>query len=261
MRYVLDGLAVERVGTGMPFVWGHGLTSSRAHEDELGLFDMPAAAAGCELTRYDARGHGESAGVADPSAYTWLQLSHDMAMIVETGREPSVVGGASMGAATALHLACRRPDLVSALVLVIPPTAWETRAAQAELYEGAATFVEQRGKAAYIEASRRLPLVSIFAELGDEARFDPDISEALIPSVLRGAGASDFPPPSEVATIGVPSLILSWEGDPGHPVSTGQRLNALITDSQFHTAATVAKVREWRHVIATFLSRSSSSPS
>lgn len=38
--------------------------------------------------------------------------------------------GPSMGGATLLHTACRQPDRFSGLTLMVPPTAWETRAAK-----------------------------------------------------------------------------------------------------------------------------------
>lgn len=124
----MSDLAIARIGHGPPFTWSHGLTSSRANEDRRGLFGWtPVTAAGLEV-RYDARGHGESDGPEDPSAYRWPQLADDLlALLDELGLERGAAGGASMGCATVLHAAVRAPERFDRLVLGIPPTAWDTR--------------------------------------------------------------------------------------------------------------------------------------
>jgi hypothetical protein len=42
--------------------------------------------------------------------------------------------------------------------------------------------------------------------------------------VLRGAGASDLPPPQVIEKLEMPVLILAWDTDPGHPLSTAEDL-------------------------------------
>jgi len=53
-------LAVTILGTGRPFIWGHGMTWSRALEEESGLFLWHGLADLLQIIRYDARGHGTS---------------------------------------------------------------------------------------------------------------------------------------------------------------------------------------------------------
>ena len=43
------------------------------------------------------------------------------------GLEPVILGGSSMGSASALYAAIQEPSLVSGLILMRPPTAWEER--------------------------------------------------------------------------------------------------------------------------------------
>ena len=43
------------------------------------------------------------------------------------GLEPVIVGGSSMGSASALYASIQEPSLVSGLILMRPPTAWEER--------------------------------------------------------------------------------------------------------------------------------------
>jgi pimeloyl-ACP methyl ester carboxylesterase len=68
----------------------------------------------------------------------------------QLGLERFVAGGVSLGCATALYAALVAPQRISALILGTPPTAWETRAAQAALYEQMAALVEARGTAALL---------------------------------------------------------------------------------------------------------------
>src|SRR4051794_25829719 len=172
------------LGEGPPFVWGHGLTSSRASEDVTHLFDWSGVVDnGRQVVRFDAAGHGTTGGPADPSAYEWPQLATDLlGLLDQLGLDRVDLGGASMGCATALHLAVRAPGRVARLVPAIPPTAWETRAAQGEAYRAGADLAEREGKDAWLAAAADGPRPPVFADLPP---FPPaaDIPEDLLPSV------------------------------------------------------------------------------
>jgi 3-oxoadipate enol-lactonase len=247
-------LAHSIVGDGPAFVWAHGLTSSRATEDAGGLFDWtPVVGRGHQVIRFDARGHGETGGPADPDAYRWPRLATDLLGLLDAlSIERASAGGASMGCGTLLHAAVRAPDRFDRLVLVIPPTAWSTRADQAEQYEGSARFVEAKGKAAWLAVATEAPRPAIFADL-PPFPFTADIPEDLLPSVLRGAAASDLPAPEAVATIAHPTLVLAWAGDPGHPVSTAERLADLLPDADLQVATRIRDVLGWPGQVASFV--------
>jgi 3-oxoadipate enol-lactonase len=155
-----------------------------------------------------------------------------------------------MGTATLLHAVLLAPDRFDRLVLVCPPTAWASRTAQAGVYRAGALFVERNGKDAFVRGMRVQPRPPVLAE---SPQGPVDIDEALLPSVLRGAAASDLPAPEEVATIRTPTLLLAWDGDPGHPVSTAERLHELIPGSTLHVARTPAELRTWSERTAGFL--------
>jgi len=249
---------VDELGHRPTMLWGHGLTSSRANEDARNLFavEASASAAGYDLVRYDARGHGTSEGTKDPSHYRWDSLAQDALAIHHTMASPAtpwVVGGASMGAATTLHLAVVHPEVVAAMILVIPPTAWATRAAQREQYQKGAEFVRQHGRSAYVAAANLMPVIELFANEPEAARFAPDINEALLPIVLEGAAASDLPSEHELRALSMPALILAWDTDPGHPVVTAQRLAEYLPHSELYVASTLAQVRSWGPTITQFL--------
>lgn len=247
-------LAHTRTGSGPPFVWAHGLTSSRANEDAGGLLDWsPVVAAGRELIRYDAAGHGQTGGPPDPSAYEWSQLGSDLVAFTDAlGLEAVSAGGASMGCATVVHAALRSPERFDRLVLACPPTAWETRPAQSASYELVAAFVEERGMAAFARAARAMPRPPIFAEAPQPATA-ADVTEALLPYVLRGAAASDLPAAEAVRRITQPTLVLAWDTDPGHPVSTAERLAELLPDAELQVATTLDHIRAWPKLAADFL--------
>ncbi len=158
-------LAYDEVGSGRGFLWGHGLSSSRAEEDTTGLLGAwPFPGDEARRVRYDARGHGGSPGPADPAAYRWDELARDQLGLADAlGIGTYVAAGASMGCATALHAAVLAPERVDALVLVIPPTAWVSRPAQRALYEAGADLIDGEGLAAFAEVSAQAPPPKLFA--------------------------------------------------------------------------------------------------
>jgi pimeloyl-ACP methyl ester carboxylesterase len=229
-----------------------------AHEDDLGLFDWSPAESVARLVRYDARGHGgcECAHFED-RAYRWSALVDDM--LRAPGPEgPFVAGGASMGAATALYAAVRAPRRVQGLVLVTPPSAWESRPAQAQAYEAAARLVERRGIPGYVKALQTVGQPRILAEELPEARtiwlrHVRRMDEKVMPSILRGAASSDLPSRQEIHRVVVPTLILAWAGDAAHPVSTAETLAELMVMSELHVATDLAGVRRWPELVRDFL--------
>ncbi|MDQ3977961.1 MAG: alpha/beta fold hydrolase [Actinomycetota bacterium] len=239
------------------FVWAHALNSSMAAEDDLGLFDWSPCADVARVVRYDARGHGACPAVQyEDRAYRWSALVDDMLWAVPEG--PIVAGGASMGAVTALYAAARAPRRVQALVLATPPAAWEARAPQSEFYRSGAQLVEARGVPELVSALRARPQPRIFAEELPEARevslrHLEKMDERVLPAILRGAAGSDLPSRDEVRAIVVPTLILAWEGDPTHPVSTAEALHELIVLSELHVAQDLAGIRAWPYIVRDFL--------
>jgi pimeloyl-ACP methyl ester carboxylesterase len=252
-------LAYDSVGPaeGPPIVQAHGMLLSRAAEARLELVDWsPLIAAGFHHVRYDARAHGESSGRPEPDDYLWPALARDfLALVAATSPERPVDGiGASQGTATLVWAALQSPAQLRRLVLEVPPTAWETRAAQASIYLAAAELVEREGMAALLAEVRKLGTPPIFRDVPGYS-FTPDVAESLLPSVLRGAARSDLPPPAELRALRQPTLILAWETDPTHPVSTAEKLATLLPNAELHVARSSAEVRGWGARAADFLGR------
>jgi 3-oxoadipate enol-lactonase len=241
-----------------PFVWGHGLTSSRADEDAFPLIDSAVIAEHRQVLRYDARGHGTSSNLATPAEGDWAALALDqIALIDHVGWEQLALGGASMGTATALHAALALGDRVRALVLVIPPTAWETRAGQVDLYEQMAQAVEEHGTGVLEAGARATPPPEPFAD--DSTWLDRRLAvlsgsdPARLAAAFRGAGTADLPAPDLLTTITAPALVLGWTGDPGHPTSTAERLGELLPNSEVVISSTRDDLDTWTTRCASFL--------
>jgi pimeloyl-ACP methyl ester carboxylesterase len=125
---------------------------------------------------YDARGHARSAAPAEPEAYEFERLIDDFERVAGDAG-PVVAGGLSLGAATALGFALRRPERVRALVIASPP--------------GGSDDPERRAWAlAFSEAIDARGLEAAGAEFvwGERARFDPR------GAALIRAGIMEHPP-------------------------------------------------------------------
>ncbi|WP_353113048.1 alpha/beta fold hydrolase [Microbacterium sp.] len=246
-------LAYSSVGEGPTVVVAHGLSASREVEREgkLALWDE-LADAGFRVVSYDARGHGRSTGRPVPEDYLWPNLATDLLALVDdlSPEEPVYAIGTSMGTATIIHALTRRPERFRAVALAAPPTAWETRVAQGAMYEQTAVAAESLPAEEFAALAASTPPPPIFADVWVPG--PPTLDPALLPSVFRGAGKSDMPDAGLVAQIDVPALLLAWATDPGHPVSTTERLSELLRDSEAVVAEDVEQVRTWPARAAAF---------
>ncbi|AGC60216.1 hydrolase [Mycobacterium liflandii 128FXT] len=254
--FVVSGaeLAVELSDEGgHPVVQLHGLTSSRARDRVLNL-DLGRGLSGTRLLRYDARGHGKSTGRKVPQDYRWERLAEDLLRLLDKwfpGEQVHGVGP-SMGTGTLLHAAAREPDRFAGLTLMVPATAWHTRPAQAANYRVAAEIIETEGVGAFIAWGRAAtpPPATVGAP-----ETVPDVADALLPSLFRGAALSDLPTSEALARIDVPTTILAWINDPAHPLSTAESLAALLPQSTLTVAHTPADVVTWPKILSQDVAR------
>lgn len=228
---------------GHPVVQLHGLTSSRDRDRQLDL-DLGRGLNGTRLLRYDARGHGLSTGLPMAAAYRWQNLAVDLLLLLEEWFPGERVHGVgpSMGCATLLHAASLDSGRFSGLTLMVPPTAWETRAAKSADYLAAAELIEEQGIEVFLRSGKDLPTPPATAGTPDTV---PDVSAELLPWVFQGAALSDLPTPHHLRTIEVPSTILAWIKDPAHPLSTAHALARLLPQASLHVAHTRAEVNQW----------------
>lgn len=255
-------LNIRTHGNGPAFVWGHGLTASMNAEDGLGWFSWQKFSKDILLVRYDARGHGKSSTKGSLHEYSWAGLAKDMLSLAKHfDSDSAILGGQSMGCATAINAALKNPDYVSGLVLVSPPTAWETRNEQRHLYrfsEFLGRLLGARGMAAVV---RLLPKRLLPAWLIDH---DPDAIKHYASGVaamkysglskaLRAAVKANMPEREVLKNINMPVLILAWEGDKSHPVYSATELEKYLPHASLHVAKSIDQFQRWPSIIEEFV--------
>lgn len=251
-------LDVRDEGQGRLLVWGHGLMADMQFEDETGVL-APRPADGVRVVRYDARGHGHSGATREVADYRWSSLAEDMLGVLDAvGADRAVLGGASMGTATALHAAVAAPERVEGLVLAIPPTAWGGRRVQAGIYRAGASVVSAAGLTPFVTMGRAAPAPKILSgELAPvrDAMFRAmeRLDRHVVPHVLRGAASSDLPSKQVLSELTMPALILAWTGDTGHPLTTAKELARLLPDTDLHLASNADDVKRWPSLVSEFV--------
>ncbi|NDZ95315.1 alpha/beta hydrolase [Streptomyces sp. SID6673] len=255
-------IAWNQTGRGPAAIWAHGLGSSAYRQESSGEFDWRAVSSTRRLIRYDARGHGRSTGGTAAHEYTWPELGSDLLGLLDVAApgEPVDAIGASMGAATIVYAALAEPDRFRRLVLVTPPTIWGTRRAMATERLESADLIDRHGLAAFERVGVDEPVSPALAEA---RRFVAPIAvrASVFPWVLRGAAESDLPAPSVLASLEIPTLVLSWTGDHAHPVSSGELLADTLPTARLAVADTPHQLRSWPRVVAAFLDNPSAGAS
>lgn len=241
-----------------PLIWGHGLTSSRANEDAFPLVDLARVRDHATVVRYDAHGHGKSSILTAPERGSWHELALDQIELIDyLGIDRVILGGASMGTGTALHAALELGDRVAGLLLVIPPTGWEERAAQVSMYEQMASIVDAKGVGPLVTASADLPPPDPFSDSPvwkqHRARSLKSAEPERLAANFRGAGHADLPARDQLATLTMPTLVLAWSGDPGHPVSTATILGDTLPNCEVVVSSTADDFATWTDRTIAFL--------
>lgn len=236
LRYRLEG-------EGDLAVFGHGLLGSIEQVDDghAALADLHAR---IRLLLYDARGHGQSEGPADSAGYSWETLGADMAAFPGLfGEERAIFGGGSMGAGAALWVALERPELVRALVLVMPPplghhTMREDAERQAvTVLDLLAAAVENYGLEATAELARQLPgFATDPAEVEQRVRWLRAQNPLALTYAIRGLRNAPFHDPACYRRIEAPTLVLAHEGDGLHPARAAGLLGATIPRAEVYIA-------------------------
>lgn len=224
-------LRYRLTGSGPLAVFGHGILGSIEQ-----LVQDPAAIARFEqrlrVLLYDARGHGQSAGPRDPGGYSWETLGLDMAAFIEThADEPAIVGGASMGAATALWVALERPELVRAAVIVMPPPLGHRnmRAPEEqqaiEVLSALGVAIENFGLETTIATLAGWPGLAATEEdrAARVAWLSSQNAETVL-HVIKGLMGAPFHDPDLYRRIEAPLLVLAHEGDGLHPARAARLL-------------------------------------
>jgi pimeloyl-ACP methyl ester carboxylesterase len=221
-------------GVGLPVVFQHGLGGGEAQVAQA----FPAHA-GFRRVTLECRGHGTS-DLGSSRPFSLSMFADDVvAAADQAGLERFVAGGISMGAAIAMHLACRRPDRVAGLMLVRP--AWIFDSAPVNLRpiievaglilghgpDRARAIFTQSKTAARLQREAPDNLASLFGYFNrpDAAPF----AQVLADIAGDGPGVSE----SDAAALGIPTLVIGNTLDAVHPLPAAHTLADVIPGAIF----------------------------
>jgi pimeloyl-ACP methyl ester carboxylesterase len=220
-------------GNGMPVIFQHGLCGDARQTIEA----FPQDPRFRRIT-VEARGHGESEA-GDPMLFSVRTFASDVAAFIDAHRlAPVVVGGISMGAAIALHLAVHRPKIVRGLILARP--AWVAESAPANNIPNALvgrllSELSQEDAKKEFEASEIARLLAEKApdNLASLSGFFSREPQATTAALLQ-AIAADGPAVSEedLRNLEIPTLVIGHDIDYIHPLSYATAISQLIPHSQ-----------------------------
>jgi pimeloyl-ACP methyl ester carboxylesterase len=220
-------IAGETVGEGPDVVLMHGLTATRRYT-VMGSKALPRA--GYRLTTFDARGHGESSPAPDAGAYEYRDMVEDLRAVLDhLDAKSAAIGGASMGAHTAMAFALAWPERVSALVEITPAYDGRPRENDEDLaeWDRLADGLERGGVDGFLEAYDpkaderfRDTVLKVTRQRLERHRHPEAVADALrvVPRSLAFEGLE------ELEHVEIPALIVPSrdEADPGHPFAIGE---------------------------------------
>ena len=206
-------------GGSMPFLFQHGMGGDA--NQPLGYI---GGAPPSPVISLNARGHAPSSDI-DPAAATFDTFADDViALADQLELVGFVVGGISLGAGTALNLAIRYPDRVTALVLCRPawldrPQAEFNRHAYTEIADLLERYPPETAAAPYTQTRTYQTVRNI----------SPAAAASLLGQLTRRRAAQNavilraFPGSSPTISIDtwraveVPTLVIGHHDDPFHP--------------------------------------------
>ncbi len=186
--------------------------------------ELPDRLAAHRVIAHDRRGFD-----GGPPARDLSEHARDAADLI--GPAPAVVVGWSIGGVIALELACRHPELVSALVLIEPPFRAKRRPRPAMLRAiGGATVLGKRGRPQ--DGAERFLRWALARRDGssDLERLDPDALRRAAPAIVGelAFGTGEHLDRRAVAALPIPvTIVAGTESDPAFGASA-RRLAALI---------------------------------
>jgi pimeloyl-ACP methyl ester carboxylesterase len=219
--------------SGQPVFFQHGLCGDASQTREAFPHDQRF-----QLHTLECRGHGAS----DPGPFDALAIktfADDVAESVEAQNTgPLILGGISMGAAIALHLAVHKPQRVKALVLARP--AWVTEDApnnmqpNAEVGKLLANHAPEVAKIKFLASPTAKHLAktapdNLTSMISFFHREPIGVTSALLTRISAdGPGVTE----TQVHALRIPTLIIATEQDAVHPMGHALKLHALITQSR-----------------------------
>ena len=220
-----DGLnlAAKSIGQGQPIIWAHGLTGTH----RSGTRQFSYLADRFQIIVFDQRGHWRSTPITDPALYDAERMAADIGVVMDAfGIEHAIVGGESMGAATALLFALAHPERVEALLLSTPAFGDAPHPEQA-LLKAQGDLIASEGVDTFLtlsaEQQRTLGWPEEAIEYLAEVRrlHDP---ASLVTALQTVPDWVLFPDLSALATLERPTMVTARQNDPVHPANLAERM-------------------------------------
>ncbi len=222
-------------GTGLPFVFQHGLGGDA--DAPFALFPPPS---GVRQICLECRAHGQTAPAGDPAKISFDSFADDViALLDHLGIPHAVIGGTSMGAGISLNLALRYPERVKALVL--SRAAWldgpmpvnNVYLRLAGLIRTAAT--PEEGEKAFRNSPEYRELAPVIPDGMNNlaAEFHRPHAREQVVRYERMPVDAPSRDRRQWTRISVPTLVLATRHDPVHPYEFGTTLAHLIPGARF----------------------------
>ena len=230
-------LAVTTIGQGQPFIWAHGLTGTH----RSGVRQFSTLAERYQIIVFDQRGHWRSTPITDPALYDAQRMAEDIGAVLDAfGIERAIVGGESMGAATALLFALAHPERVEALLLSTPAFG-DAPHPERELLKAQGDLIAEKGVDRYLAISAEQQRTMGWPEeaityLADVRRLHDPAS--LVTALQAVSGWVLFPDLSSLATFQHPTIVSARQNDPIHPADLAERMAGAFPNARLvHTGS------------------------
>jgi len=250
--------AFAETGTGRPCILQHGLSADSA---------QPLALAGPELAlrvlAVDCRGHGRTEPFGDPAALGIARFAADVrAFMDHLGLRRAIVGGISMGAAVAVSLAARAPELVEALVLIRPAWLATPSPDNLRILELVARHLRSEGGARLASFMQEPAYRAIAAASPDNAaslrrQFDAPAPAQRATVLERVVASSPGVTEDALRQLAIPALVIGNAEDPIHPLPLAHAIAGLLPQARLVQVVSKSvdpdrHVQEVRHALRTF---------
>jgi pimeloyl-ACP methyl ester carboxylesterase len=218
-------LAGEASGAGSAVLLLHGLTATRRY---VVHGSRTIERAGHRVIAFDARGHGLSSPAGGPGDYTYDELVADaLAVLDAQGVDRAALVGQSMGSATAVALALRHPERVSALAVVTPAHLGRP-SRDLDRWDALADGLLRGGPDGFLAALEPLSMSERWRETARSVirqRLARHAHPAAVADALRGIPrTAAFDGMDALEALAVPTVIVGSrdEVDPDHPLAVAR---------------------------------------
>jgi pimeloyl-ACP methyl ester carboxylesterase len=221
----------------MPFIFQHGMGGDA--NQPLGYI---GEASPTPVISLNARGHSPSTDINAAAASFDVFADDVIALADHLGLVRFIIGGISLGAGTALNLAVRYPDRVTALVLCRP--AWLDRP-QAEFNRNAYTEIaDLLDRYPAEDAAKRYPQTRTYQTV---RKGSPAAAASLLGQLTRPHAAQNsvilrtFPGSSPTKStdtwraLDIPTLVIGHHDDPFHPYEIARAHTDTIPGATLRT--------------------------